>query len=438
MSLGWFSKIFGPKDSAKKEDEKAIAFTIESAANLLDSKYGDIVDPFLEVAKSKYNGIQSVVKNLQNNTMILDNAKYADKVDPHLLAVVMGRRKIFVQRMNELAAKLKAPMEFTFDSVLDFHNSAVLALEHANATTLDGYMAITELFKHEASQVAGNLKKLENLLTDFSVVIKEKNEALASIQQGKIKLKEMSDAIYSVDRKKKYVEELESKLKHIDADCSKISGDISSLENSDEWRSYNELLKEKNGFENELKSVLDEMSQNISILIKPSKRLKNLVDNGFVIFPNKKFIENFLDDPVAAILNNDASFSNSLLECMEENILNKKIDLKDKENKILESISYLKKDDLFSKRKSKFESLSKKTNDLKNAIRNSPVMEKRGKLETDLESARRIKNECESDLEKERSSIEPLRNLAEKKKSEFELQISAMEGKKITLDAPAI
>ena len=152
-----------------------------------------------------------------------------------------------------------------------------------------------------------------------------------------------------------------------------------------------------------------------------------------MVFENKQFVANFLNDPVGETFHSDATVFNYFLAELEKNILAEKIDLKDKD-KVINAIAEIKEDNLLAVIKNNFETLSKELKDLERILTNTPIQDKKEKLETALGSIRKRKNECESELAKEKSSADSFRNSVIKKKTELEEQIVIIAGGKVTLE----
>lgn len=436
--LGWFTKIFGIKESnTKKEELKPTTFGIESLKTFLDTQHENITNPFFKLAKTKHDELQTLANDLQGSLKILSEAKYTDSVDPQLFSAVMERRKNFIQKINAFIKKLRTPISSDFNSILDFHNSSVSTFNHANDTTVDDYRRLTELFRRETSLVINNFKKIENSLTDFGLIIKDKGSIIKSLNLAKSKLQEITNHISAFDEKKKHIEETADKIDDLDSEHVKILNGISALENSDEWRSYNNLLKKRDEAQNKIIQLSNTVIQTVSPLIKPIKKFKHLIDNGVVSF-DKKFVELFLENNSDAILRKDSSNFLSLLENLEKTISDKKIDLKDRTNTILDTITALKESNVIFGLKNDFETLSKDTMELESKIASSQVPEKRKKLAADLESVKRTKDNYNLELSKEKSNLESLRNDIHKARVEIEEQIANLSGNKVSLEVPVL
>ncbi len=444
-SLGWFTKIFGinqepdtKKGELKKEELKPTAFGIESLKTFLDIQHENITNPFFKSAKTKHGELQTLADDLQGSLKILGEAKYADPVDPQLFSAVMERRKNFIQKINEFVKKIRTPVSPDFNSILDFHNSSVSTFNHVNATTVDDYRRLTELFSRETSSVINNFKKIENSLSNFGLLIKDKESAIKSLNLTKSKLQEVANHISAFDEKKKRIKEFADRISGLDSDHTKISDGISALENSDEWKNYNHLLENKAEAQNKMIQLSNDMVQAVSPLVKPIKKFKHLIDDGVVSFGDKKFVDLFLENNLNAILNNETSNFLSLLENLDKAISDKKIDLKDRASAILDTMTALKEGNVISELKNDFETLSKHIKELEGDIACSQVPEKRRKLSADLESVKRTKDNCELELSEEKSNMESLRNDIRKARAEIEEQISNLSGNKVSLEVPTL
>ncbi len=433
--MGWLEKIFGKEeDVAKPEQSEQKVFDTNNLKEFLDAHYQTQMNPFFKTAKSKYDEIQNAVDDLRKSLGNLSAAEYTDTVDPRLLSVVVGRRKNFIQKMNDVAKQMKTPIKNEFDSILNYNNSSVFSLNYANATTVDDYTRVAELFRKEASSVISNFRKIETLLTEFGSMVKQKNNLVNSVASSNDRLLAITGDISKISEKKNLIEELRASIKNLDEDQSRISGEIADLEKSKEWKTNSEMLEQRDELQTKKSQISVETTQMISPLVKPVKKFKNLLDNSKENFQNKKFVELFLDDYLNAVVSNDAAIFNSLLEKLEENILNKKIDLKENANKILQTTAALRENDTLAKFKADYGTLSRKIQDLENAIANSQIQGIRRKLEADSESARRKRDELSVRLPKEEANLNSIRAKLEKDKSELELQVGNLTNTKINLD----
>ena len=433
--MSWLGKIFSKKEViANPEEPRQKAFSINDLKEFLGTHYKKEMSPFLEAAKAKYGEIQNAADGFQKSLENLAAANYTDPVDPYLLSVVVGRRRNFIQKMTQVAKQLKTPIKYDFDSILNYNNSASFSLNHANATTVEDYGQVVELLRKEAASAVSNFRRIENLLKELGFMVEHKNNFVNSMASSNGKLLLIERGLAAISEKEKLIGELRAGIKTSDADQLKISDDIANLEKSDEWKTNREMLKRRDELQAQKSELSSEMTQIISPLVKPIKKFKNLLDNNRESFENKKFVEALLDDYIDAIVLNDIAIFNSLLEKLKENILGKKIDLKERTSKILQTIDALRENDTLASLKNDYETLSREIEGLKIAIANSQIEGIKKKLETGLESVKRKRGEQSARLLNEEPDLKLILAKLEKDKSELELQVGSLTNTKINLD----
>jgi len=413
-------RIFGKKEETREQVFNKQVFSIEDAENFLSTNFDERFQTFKEDASKIYEEMQPVMVNMQKSLENLVRVDFKEQVDSELLQNVIAHKKSFVQKMEIMIEKIKKPMQPDLDSILKFNKSISLAISETNMSTVKDYHFLKILFEKEAQKTFENFKILSNKSDNFETLINSNKENLFSIRNAQKDLQSIKEETRNLNQIEGLLKTFNIKLSDLKSKHDSLKEDLKKFKDGKDWIHFNNLLEKKKIMEEKVSNLKSQIPQNTSQINKPLRKFKNLVDNGIVKIQNEKILKKYVESTLDALIEEkNPKTIRLILEMVQKNISEGKIELKDKEKTMIE-INRILDDNLFE-------------NFLKKYLL---LMEDLEKLEEDITAHRasNIKNKMESQIEDVKRDIEMIRLEIEKVKKQIEKTKNSIKERKITLE----
>jgi IS1 family transposase len=316
----------------KKEEEIIEKISRESVKQWVNDKFDETetkakakIDVWKGSMKQKLVEIKSAVDDLDNASLRNPNISIREK------QFMDGNRKSYIQRTTHLLGQVEDMLEHEIGFFLMHYNEY---LDNFAKSTQKSYRILQEFFANEAANVALKIKEMDKLVKDIhddSVMkanrgLNKAKKQLESIENKLLKQKELSE---SIEELKKEVASLKSK----EAEKSKQKEDLG---NSEEFKQFDELVKNKANKEEEIKSLKNRLYADFSALERPLRKYQR------VAFQHEKLVEHYATDALNALVTDFNLKIVEILEGMAKQIKEGKLSLKDKKtDKALSQISRL-------------------------------------------------------------------------------------------------
>ena len=418
--LSFLERIFGKKEETREQVFNKQVFSIEDAENFLSTNFDERFQTFKEDASKIYEEMQPVMVNMQKSLENLVRVDFKEQVDSELLQNVIAHKKSFVQKMEIMIEKIKKPMQPDLDSILKFNKSISLAISETNMSTVKDYHFLKILFEKEAQKTFENFKILSNKSDNFETLINSNKENLFSIRNAQKDLQSIKEETRNLNQIEGLLKTFNIKLSDLKSKHDSLKEDLKKFKDGKDWIHFNNLLEKKKIMEEKVSNLKSQIPQNTSQINKPLRKFKNLVDNGIVKIQNEKILKKYVESTLDALIEEkNPKTIRLILEMVQKNISEGKIELKDKEKTMIE-INRILDDNLFE-------------NFLKKYLL---LMEDLEKLEEDITAHRasNIKNKMESEIEDVKRDIEMIRLEIEKVKKQIEKTKNSIKERKITLE----
>jgi len=413
-------RIFGKKEETREQVFNKQVFSIEDAENFLSTNFDERFQTFKEDASKIYEEMQPVMVNMQKSLENLVRVDFKEQVDSELLQNVIAHKKSFVQKMEIMIEKIKKPMQSDLDSILEFNKYISSAISETNMKTVKDYHFLKILFEKEAQKTFENFKILSNKSDNFETLINSNKENLFSIRNAQKDLQSIKEETRNLNQIEGLLKTFNIKLSDLKSKHDSLKEDLKKFKDGKDWIHFNNLLEKKKIMEEKVSNLKSQIPQNTSQINKPLRKFKNLVDNGIVKIQNEKILKKYVESTLDALIEEkNPKTIRLILEMVQKNISEGKIELKDKEKTMIE-INRILDDNLFE-------------NFLKKYLL---LMEDLEKLEEDITAHRasNIKNKMESQIEDVKRDIEMIRLEIEKVKKQIEKTKNSIKERKITLE----
>ena len=418
--LSFLERIFGKKEETREQVFNKQVFSIEDAENFLSTNFDERFQTFKEDASKIYEEMQPVMVNMQKSLENLVRVDFKEQVDSELLQNVIAHKKSFVQKMEIMIEKIKKPMQSDLDSILEFNKYISSAISETNMKTVKDYHFLKILFEKEAQKTFENFKILSNKSDNFETLINSNKENLFSIRNAQKDLQSIKEETRNLNQIEGLLKTFNIKLSDLKSKHDSLKEDLKKFKDGKDWIHFNNLLEKKKIMEEKVSNLKSQIPQNTSQINKPLRKFKNLVDNGIVKIQNEKILKKYVESTLDALIEEkNPKTIRLILEMVQKNISEGKIELKDKEKTMIE-INRILDDNLFE-------------NFLKKYLL---LMEDLEKLEEDITAHRasNIKNKMESQIEDVKRDIEMIRLEIEKVKKQIEKTKNSIKERKITLE----
>ena len=418
--MSFLERIFGKKEETREQVFNKQVFSIEDAENFLSTNFDERFQTFKEDASKIYEEMQPVMVNMQKSLENLVRVDFKEQVDSELLQNVIAHKKSFVQKMEIMIEKIKKPMQSDLDSILEFNKYISSAISETNMKTVKDYHFLKILFEKEAQKTFENFKILSNKSDNFETLINSNKENLFSIRNAQKDLQSIKEETRNLNQIEGLLKTFNIKLSDLKSKHDSLKEDLKKFKDGKDWIHFNNLLEKKKIMEEKVSNLKSQIPQNTSQINKPLRKFKNLVDNGIVKIQNEKILKKYVESTLDALIEEkNPKTIRLILEMVQKNISEGKIELKDKEKTMIE-INRILDDNLFE-------------NFLKKYLL---LMEDLEKLEEDITAHRasNIKNKMESQIEDVKRDIEMIRLEIEKVKKQIEKTKNSIKERKITLE----
>jgi len=297
--------------------------------------------PIFEVLRNKINEIIKEIESEKEivfeNIKKLENAKLQNpNIPERVKTITEGNRSAFVKKVTYLFNNVDLKYQ-NFNEIIKKCNGFEKEIDLMAKSTARSYQVLNEFFAREAENIATNIKKIEtygkdikNLIKDHKITEIEKTKKDIIDLQTKIKLKESLSN--ELSEEKNNLNKLKNKL-------IEIESKIAQLNSSDDYKNFKTLLEERKKLDMELKDIENKLFHDFSVLEKALKKYAKIA------FENEESIKDYLESPVKALINDKNIKISNILNNLEKNITDNKLELdKKKSEKSLIKIRELNKE----------------------------------------------------------------------------------------------
>jgi len=427
--LSFLQRIFG-----KKEEVKEQIFSIEDAEGFLSKNFDENFQVFKEDASKIYQDMQSTAVGMQNDIANLKQAEYTGPVDSELLQKVVAHKKSFIQKMEAAAEQIKRPMQLDLDSILEFSRFSSSAISETNAKTVVDYQFLKELFEKEADSAIGKFKILSNKSNNFENLVRKNKDNLFLIKNAQDELQSIKDEMKKLSYVEEEVKSLQGKLSALESERNSEKEKLEKFEGSEDWLRFKNLLEKKKKMEEDAANIKSQMLQVISKIEKPMKKFKNLVDRGIVKIENEKVLERYAISVFDALIGEkNPQTLYSILNMLEKNISEGKIELKERE-KSLDEIKWLVESNVVESLLEKYLLMTNELEKVEASVDEQKTPSIRDEIERRIEYIGRGIERSNMEIGKSKKQIERIKVSINERKISLENALTSLANKKISMN----
>jgi predicted DNA-binding protein len=427
-------RIFGKKEEAEEQVLSKQVFSIEDAENFLSMNFDEKSQTFKEDASKIYEEMQPVVVNMKKSLDDLVKANFNGQVDSELFQNVIAHRKSFVQKMEIMIEKIKKPMQSDLNSILEFNKSISSAISETDTKTVKDYHFLKILFEREAKKTFENFKILNKASNNFESLINNNKENLFSIRNAQSELQSIKEETGNLNQIEEHLKTLNTKLSDLKSEYDSLKEDLEKFNNDKDWLHFNKLLEKKKITEEKISSLKSQILQDLYVINKPLRKFKNLVDKGVEKIEDEKILKKCIDSTLDALIEEkNPEKIRLILEMVQKNISEGRIELKDKEKTMFE-IKRILNNNLFENFLKEYILLMGDLKKLEENITTNKTLDIKNKIESQIEDIERDIEMARLEIEKGKKQEEKIKNSIKERKITLEKTLAILAKKEISIN----
>ena len=395
----FIKKLFAKEEPEEREEESIELAKLGEWFNVKAEAVHNSLNENTSLVKGK---IKDEIGKAKTNLSTLKDAELKNPNIPIRAKQMMeGNRSSYVKIISNFLDNVweEVKDEKGYEKLLGFSNNFDNSLDILGKSTTRSYHVIREFFANEATNIAINIKNVDGLFKELKSAIEDSN--IAKVDAIK---KDIEGIKNKIDQKAN----LEEQLKNKEGELEKLGGEREGLvkegveiKNSEEYLNFDKLKKEKDVAEREIRLSKEEVFSSFSVVDKALKKYLRIA------FEDEKLLNRYIEKPINALLEDEELKIIKILESLEKNLLQDKIELDEKKkNKTLAEIKKMDKG-FFNGFLGKYDKLNGKLKDIEDRISNNEVKNKYKELNERL-------SRVDVDLDKTKSMIGILKRGMEK------------------------
>jgi hypothetical protein len=390
--FNFIKKIF-----TKKEPEKETV-KLDNLNGWFDAKSDVIHNNLNENINLIKNKINSEIEKTKLNLERLKEAKLQNPNIPIRAKQMMeGNRASYIKIVSNFLNNIK--IENNYKVLLNFCNDFDDSLNTLGKSTTKSYHVLKEFLEHQVTDVAINIKNIDNLIKEIKSTIE--NSSIGKIEIVKNKIIYVKNKIKQKTNLKEELKNKEAELGKLKQEKESLLKEIENIKNSEAYLNFNNLKKEKELILGKINNNKDIIFQSFSILNRALRKFSR------IILEDEKLLNDYIENPVNTLLKDKELKIIKILESIEKNLVQNKIKLDEKKkNKTLTEIRKLDKQ-FFINFLNNYNELDKKLKIIEDKIENNEIRnkyralnEKLNQINTNLERTERNIENLKKDIEK--------------------------------------
>jgi hypothetical protein len=359
--------------------------------------------PIGTTIKEYYSKIDEIKIKIKEKLALLHDKTISEKdkkqVEARVRNIVTGHKENYIKEVDRFSELIEIEKKESYKTIEDyqkaikFNQELDAQMEQLAKSTNKSYQASQHLFFDAVESVFKQLGEL-NLL------IKNCQKSTLQVEQLSKMFKIIKIINEEIEREKDFKEDikrikeaLEVKNHQLDS----LEKELDELKLSDDFKTYHELLKEKEGIQTEIKKLENKIFSYFAKLQKPLKKYERITMDNKPLLP-------YLDNSVSAFYNDKELKIKIVFEGLAKSIQNKQIELKQSNN----TLQLINNPPNFKEWLEEKDILNTKMSDISEKINNSTIMSNIEDTKTKISLQKNKIELTNQDLEKKQQVLEKI------------------------------
>ncbi len=353
--------------------------------------------------------VSNIRKKMESLNKDLENAEPEEEVHPNIYKSANEGRRLLINKVDRAVEKLEVPSDPTWNDLLGFNESlldAVNLLENAKFSHGEQVAALFENELSRMSRLVRSLSSVSNELNDSLRKVKSKSEDLEDIKN---KIENRENLMSKRDHLEEKIDILRNKKEEMEYEIEKEREKLLSLKKSDRFKELDDIKGEIDELSHKKEKIRKEIDSNISELARPLRKMSKMIerDEHMVSSEVLEAIDLYQENPVQAALEEEEGLPKLKAMLRElEGVLEDKMKLSNREReKRLEEVRYMIESEKVKRLREDYLRAVKEVENLKKEIDDSPLLEKKERLETSIKNKKLEIEEFEEKITKKEEEL---------------------------------
>ncbi len=431
--LGFFKREKKP-EIIEKSSEETPRVGISEVQGWFQKSFRDDIDKSKSHGRDLYQDVMDSFSEVRNSFVVLETARFNGRERIHAAANMI--KDSFVKKAYPIIANIERSsrgVDISYPSLNIFHEDASKTLESLRKTTPKQAVLISRYFKKQSDPIVTKMKETGESIDalkkwlDDDVMLR-----LADNIKNKTK-KQLSDTdqLKSLEKRK---DEIKKELKELRERKQEKESEFLELLKGKKWEELNTLDKELKNVKNEILKIEYDLTNEISPMKRPLKKLEHSLKKQDLLFNHKGFLRGFLQDPFESVkTKNGEDTLRRFLFTMNKMVHDRKIDLKEKEREKLDSLLEKMVKDIPEMKRKYSELRSTKEHVEKTLEELSSIVKKKQELEGEIGRYSKNISGMEQDAKDTVREQEKLKEKIEKERKDLEKLILKHTGREVEI-----
>jgi predicted RNase H-like nuclease (RuvC/YqgF family) len=434
--MGFFGFLKGEKkpEIIEKPPEEISRVGINEVRSWFEKSFKDDIDKSKLQGSDLYQDVMDSFSEVRNSFVALEAAKFNGGERIHAAANMI--KDSFVKKAYPIIANIERAskeVDMSYSGLDSFRADASKTLESLKSTTPKQAVLISRYFKKQSDPIVTRMKETGDKIDALKRWLDE-DVMLRMAEDLKNREKEQlsnTDQLKSLEKRK---EEIKKEIRELrEKKQEKESGFLELLKGK-KWEEFNTLNKELKNVKNEILKIEYELTNEISPMKRPLKKLEHTLKKQDILFNHKGFLKGFLQDPFGSVKTKSGEDTlRRFLFTMNKMVHDRKIDLKDKEMEKLDSLMEKMVKDI-PEMKRKYNELIDTKDHMEKTIKElSDTVKNKQNLEGEIERTEKDISNIENEAKETVRDQEKLKEKMEKERKDMEKLILKRTGREVEI-----
>ena len=412
--MGFLDWLFGRKRPEEMKEDGEL--DLESSRNLLKKRIDEEIEDFWPTVERFHSDLKSLSEQFDTSLSSLRNAVPVEKIDEQVFKIATTSRESFIRKMSQISTTVKKDIGQDIETFSEYYKSVAGSIANANMDTVKEFMSLDVAFKKETGSVIDRMKEMKRHVDYFKNSFAKRKGKIDSAKSLLDEIDSLEKKIVDRDETEKRIEQLKKEIEIADRKKAEFEKQLAELGQSEMWKNYIELTKEKEAAEADARKVIEEVVNIFASINRPLKKFANAVEEKIAVFKNKDMLKKYLESPFDAFVQ-DSNFEtiNAALDAMEGMLAEGRL-VPDDKDESLRMIKDLKSTKILNSLSEKYSGKNATVKSLKEQIENHEYLKKKKRFQENINAETRRIDENRKDLDRQ-----------EKVAKKFEAEIGDMK-----------